>query len=114
MKRCLAISIALVLCWPLLAVGITAADQPGGPACCRRNGAHHCHAMAQTGDGFQAAPQCPYRHGALSIPANAAPPAAPEIYPVVIRTSFLVAPPAACLPAPSLIQRPGRAPPFSS
>jgi len=47
---------------PLLAVG-----PRGVPACCRRDGKHHCN-MAATGDGFRASPAaCPYGSSAVLL-----------------------------------------------
>jgi len=78
MRRSLA-SLLLVLLVVTLALPLLQA-QPDFPACCRRNGQHHCERASQ-GDGLRAsAPCCLYRHftaltshsvTALRVPAQA-------------------------------------------
>jgi hypothetical protein len=60
--RRLAASLLLVLLLAGLALPMLLAQGSGVPACCRRNGKHHCM-MLLRGDGFRtAAANCPYRH----------------------------------------------------
>ena len=59
--RRLAASLLLVLLCTGLALPMLLARGDGVPACCRRNGKHHC-AMLPQGDGFRtSAASCPYR-----------------------------------------------------
>src|SRR5664280_3716685 len=59
--RRLAASLLLVLLCAGLALPMLLARGDGVPACCRRNGKHHC-AMLPQGDGFRTSEaSCPYR-----------------------------------------------------
>jgi hypothetical protein len=59
--RRLAASLLLVLLCVGLALPMLLARDAGVPACCRRNGKHHCVMLPQ-GDGFRtSAANCPYR-----------------------------------------------------
>ncbi len=65
-------SVMLVLLCLGLALPFLQAKPDSVPACCRRDGKHHC-AMSPNGDGFRnLAPTCPYRHlGVLTSPRAA-------------------------------------------
>ncbi len=73
MRRALA-SLLLVLISFGAALPFVRELQTNVPACCRRDGAHHCMAMtATTADGFKAAAgNCPYRHLAVVSTATVA------------------------------------------
>ena|SRR5664279_470021 len=59
--RRLAASLLLALLCAGLALPMLLARGDGVPACCRRNGKHHCVMLPQ-GDGFRtSAANCPYR-----------------------------------------------------
>src|SRR5664280_2515596 len=59
--RRLAASLLLVLSCAGLALPMLLARDAGVPACCRRNGKHHCVMLPQR-DGFRtSAANCPYR-----------------------------------------------------
>jgi len=67
MRRLTASSILLLILGPFFAPVISAATASPVPVCCRRDGSHHCVAMAETGagssDGFRASNPCPMRPG---------------------------------------------------
>jgi len=65
-------SLLIALLWFGIALPLLQAQPNALPACCRRNGKHHC-AMSVKGGGFRAiAPNCPYRgFRALIPPARA-------------------------------------------
>jgi hypothetical protein len=73
MRRFIAISLMTLFSWTLIAPFFASDSQANLPACCRRNGKHHCsmRRMGQlAGDqpGFTtAAEKCPY------FPSNASP-----------------------------------------
>ena len=59
MRRIPASFLLVLLCFGLALPLLQA--QPGTPACCRRNGKHHC-GLSPNGDGFHTSPlSCPYR-----------------------------------------------------
>ncbi len=59
--RRLAASFLLLLLCAGMTLPLLQAQGSSVPACCRRNGKHHCEMLPQ-GDGFRtAAPGCPYR-----------------------------------------------------
>src|SRR5512143_1569985 len=65
----------LALCWPLLATAAPVLTADSTPACCRRDGAHHCAAPASSGPTVSAV--CPYAAHPLKFSgAKAARPAA--------------------------------------
>ena len=70
MRRALATLLLVLFCFGLGSPFLQA--QPNAvPACCRRDGKHHC-AMSPKGDGFRAiAPTCPYRSFRALIPPSA-------------------------------------------
>lgn len=72
MRRIPASLLLVLLCFGF-ALPFLQAQPSSVPACCRRDGKHHC-AMSLNGDGFRAtATNCPYRHlGALTSPSAAA------------------------------------------
>jgi len=57
----------LLILGPLFAPVMSATTASPVPACCRRDGSHHCAAMAEmvvgSSDGFRAGSPCPMRHG---------------------------------------------------
>jgi len=57
----------LLILGPLFALVISPATLSSVPACCRRDGSHHCAAMAEmlpgSSDGFRASNPCPMRQG---------------------------------------------------
>jgi len=69
--RRISASFLLVLLWVGFALPLLEA-QSGTPACCRRDGKHHC-GMSPNGDGFHtSASSCPYRTvGVLNSPSTA-------------------------------------------
>jgi len=71
MRRILA-SLLLALCSFGLVSPFLQAQPSVIPACCRRDGKHHC-AMSSNRDGFRtSAPNCPYRNlGAVVSPSTA-------------------------------------------
>lgn len=82
MRRLLAISLLLLLGFPLVSplFALTADAEMNLPACCRRNGAHHCRMGAAERDGLAEhsgakAPamggRCPYLPQGLPVAANA-------------------------------------------
>jgi len=70
--RRLSSSLLLVVLWSGFALPFLQAQPETIPACCRRDGRHHC-TMSLKGDGFRAnAPNCPWRHyGVLISPTTA-------------------------------------------
>ena len=68
MRRAIAISLMMLFSWTLIAPLIAQNSEANLPACCRRNGKHHCmcrmHRMGQHGGnqkGFTAVSEkCPY------------------------------------------------------
>ena len=85
-RRLLSIALLFIFSLPLISpvLALTASSETNLPACCRRNGAHHCAGMmgsAQSSNGgtnLSAIPQrcpaypavvAPVRHGDLSIHA---------------------------------------------
>ena len=71
MRRSLSTLLLLVLSWSMVAPLFAAAQGTGSnlPACCRRNGAHHCSMGAVQGDPTQArhigavSAKCPFYPG---------------------------------------------------
>jgi len=67
MRRLTASSILLLILGPFFAPVIAAATPSPVAMCCRRDGSHHCAAMAETlpasSDGFRANNPCPMRQG---------------------------------------------------
>ena len=70
MRRIPASFLLVLLCFGFALPFLEA--QPGTPACCRRDGKHHC-GISPNSDGFHAsAPNCPYRTvGVLTAPSTA-------------------------------------------
>ena len=85
MRRVLSFALLLLFSLPLISpvLALTAGSDANLPACCRRNGAHHCTSMTHPADpsaagiNLSAIPQpCPAypavitqaRHGDLSLP----------------------------------------------
>jgi hypothetical protein len=81
-RRLLTIALLLVFSLPLIApvLAVTASSDANLPACCRRNGAHHCARMVQSKESsdpsLSSIPQhcpaystiiTPVRHGNLSL-----------------------------------------------
>lgn len=65
MRRALAVLLLLVFSFPLIAPALTATpDDSSLPACCRRNGKHHCMMsgmmMGDTSSSFTVSEKCPY------------------------------------------------------
>lgn len=60
-------SLLLVLLLGWMALPLVAAQTQGVPACCLRNGKHHCAELAGA-DGFRAVSSCCSYHGASSLP----------------------------------------------
>lgn len=72
MQRMLA-SLLLMLTSFGAALPFVQEQQTSIPACCRRDGSHHCTAMSTTADGFKAAgAKCPYQHLSIVAPAATA------------------------------------------
>ena len=65
MRKLAAISILLLIIGPFLVPVISAAAPSPVPVCCRRDGSHHCQAMAQipasNSDAIRASNPCPMR-----------------------------------------------------
>jgi hypothetical protein len=83
-RRVLTFTLLLLFSLPLIAPVLVLTSSPGAnlPACCRRNGAHHCtsliHSTESSGPSLSAIPQrcpaypavvTPARHGDLSFQA---------------------------------------------
>jgi hypothetical protein len=102
MRRILAIALLIAFCSPLVVPVLASTADPQAllPACCRRNGAHHCFGMgsAAASDGLALnAPACPvYPAPSTPLRLATAVPCAPH------------APSAALLraPAPPALSRP--------
>jgi len=76
MRRALALFLLAVLSFPLIAAGLYPSADAQLPACCRRDGRHHCamsdesERMAQPSSGPAVRanqPKCPYYPAATSI-----------------------------------------------
>ena len=98
MRRALAILLMAVFSFPLISPALFASDAESNlPACCRRDGKHHCAMMASesespSGPSLQAA-RCP------SFPAASATPSSPAVsLPPVSQVIFagLLSHPASC------------------
>ena len=67
MRKLAAISILLLMIGPFCVPVISAATPSALPACCRRDGSHHCEAMkkmlASNSNSFRASNPCPMREG---------------------------------------------------
>jgi len=66
MRKLAAISILLLFIGPFFVPVISAAAPFPVPACCRRDGSHHCEAMANmasSSDAIRASNPCPMRGG---------------------------------------------------
>jgi hypothetical protein len=72
--RCLSTYFALSIIWAgLLAPFVSAAQLSPVPACCRRNGMHHCQIFSGSSreTGFQSPrPKCPYATPVLFAPVT--------------------------------------------
>jgi hypothetical protein len=70
-------------------VPMLAASSQVLPACCRRDGTHHCMA-ASSGDGFKAAASaCPYRRSPATMRSNVAVASAARSWQGVVTSSGL-------------------------
>jgi len=113
MRRIPASLVLLLLCFGF-ALPFLQAQHSSLPACCRRDGKHHC-TMSQHGDGFRtSAPNCPYRH--LGATLNSPSPAlrvSSSVLSISKHGQFLIrnAPPLIALRASDTIQN--RGPPVS-
>ena len=67
MRKLAAISILLLITGPFFVPVVSAAAPSPVPVCCRRDGSHHCEAMAQipasSSDAIRANNPCPMREG---------------------------------------------------
>lgn len=86
MRRALAALLVLAFSLPLIAPAFaSAAPESSLPACCRRNGSHHCAMRGMVVDNIpirfatlsERCPYSPFNHGALMLPHAFAAPGAP-------------------------------------
>jgi len=121
-----ALSIVFVLFFglgPLSALSGASDDDANLPACCRRNGAHHCamaammaRMMASSGPSFSAPATCPlYPHGTAAAIAPAfAPAVAPASQPMILVAAFETASRHTATPSSPSHTHAGRGPPTQS
>jgi hypothetical protein len=71
MRRALASLLLAVMSFPLVAAPLFVETLPGVPACCRRNGQHHCEAAgagSSSGGAAVASARCPLWPGPAIAP----------------------------------------------
>src|SRR5271157_3827931 len=89
MRRVSASLLLALLCFGF-ALPFLRAQPNSMPACCRRDGKHHC-SMSPSGDGFRtSAANCPYRRLTVLIPQSAPLKESPPVVAVSLSVRYLL------------------------